>query len=185
MILIILFYLLFPALVIFLCQKYKFLEKIGAVIICYLIGMTVGNVNILPPDILPVQETITEVSIGLALPLLLFSLDIRQWIKMARSAMISMILATVSVILISGILYWVLMDKIHESWKVAGMAIGVYTGGTPNIAAIKTALAIDPNIFIQFHTYDTIISAIYLIFIMTVGQNLFSRFLSPATSGHS
>ncbi|MCP3941866.1 MAG: DUF819 family protein [Desulfobacteraceae bacterium] len=173
----ILFYLLLPAFIIFLCQQYPVFDKIGAVIICYLIGMTIGNINILPQDILPIQETITQISIGLALPLLLFSLDIRQWITMAGSAMISMVLATISVTLISGSVYWILMDQIHESWKVAGMAIGAYTGGTPNIAAIKTALAIDPNIFIQFHTYDILISAIYLIFVMTVGQKIFSRFL--------
>ncbi len=176
----IVFYILFPVLVLYLCQKYSFFDKIGAVIICYLVGMTVGNINILPETILPVQEMITEVSVGLALPLLLFSLDIRQWVKMARSAMVAMVLATIAVIVVSGSVYWLLMDKIHASWKVAGMSIGVYTGGTPNLAAIKTALTVDPNVFIQFHTYDTVISAIYLIFVMSVGQKLFSKIL-PVT----
>ena len=42
------FYILFPVLAIWLCFRYEFFNKIGAVFICYLVGITVGNIGIIP-----------------------------------------------------------------------------------------------------------------------------------------
>jgi len=56
--LLILFYILFPILVLYLCYKFSFFNKLGAVIICYIVGIALGNLEILPPDILKYQEII-------------------------------------------------------------------------------------------------------------------------------
>lgn len=45
-VLLVLFFVLFPTLVIFLCNKYSFLDKIGAVVVCYIAGALVGNIGI-------------------------------------------------------------------------------------------------------------------------------------------
>jgi len=37
------FFLLFPALAIYLCYRYPAVNKIGTVILCYLAGITIGN----------------------------------------------------------------------------------------------------------------------------------------------
>lgn len=70
------FYLLFPALVIYLCYRFPLINKIGAVIICYLVGMLVGNYFTFSPAMGEVQNTLTSAAVALALPLLLFSMDV-------------------------------------------------------------------------------------------------------------
>ena len=55
--------------------------------------------------------------------------------------------------------------------------MGLYTGGTPNLAAIRTALHVDSDIYITMHTYDTVISLIYILFLCSVGQRFFNLFL--------
>jgi uncharacterized membrane protein len=57
------------------------------------------------------------------------------------------------------------------------MLIGVYTGGTPNLAAIGRALNVSPDIFILTHTYDLIIGSVALLFLMTIAQRVFNIFL--------
>ena len=57
------------------------------------------------------------------------------------------------------------------------MLIGVYTGGTPNLASLKMMLDVDAEIYILTHTYDLVIGVFYLAFLMTVGKTLFKRFL--------
>jgi len=57
------------------------------------------------------------------------------------------------------------------------MLVGVYTGGTPNLAAIGTALDVSPNIFLLTHTYDLIIGSVALVFLMTIAQRVFHIFL--------
>jgi len=64
------------------------------------------------------------------------------------------------------------------------MLIGIYSGGTPNLASIKAALHVDPDIFIMTHTADIIIGAVCLLFLITVAQKFFLLFL-PAFKNHA
>jgi uncharacterized membrane protein len=171
------FYVVFPIIIIYLCTTYPILDKIGMIIICYAVGLILGNINILPPDILSSQQTLCEVCVALSLPLLLFSLDLRQWVHLAGKTILSMALATLSIIIVSCLGFLFINDLIEESWKLVGMAVAVYTGGTPNLAAIKTALDVDPTIFITFHTYDIVITLVCIIFFITIAQRVCNRFL--------
>jgi uncharacterized membrane protein len=76
-------------------------------------------------------------------------------------------------------------DGIEESWKVAGMLVGIYTGGTPNMAAMKTALNVSQELYILTHTYELTLGAIYLVFILSVGQRVFLWILPPYKSPDS
>ena len=171
------FFLLFPALAIYLCYRFPAVNKLGTVILCYLVGITIGNLGILPQGFDTVQKNLAEVSVVLAIPLLLYSMDIRKWSRLAGRTILSFFLATVSIIIIALAGFFIIKGGRPDAWKLAGMAIGLYTGGTPNLAAIKSALDVDATTFIIFHTYDTVISLIYIIFCVTVAQRLFLLFL--------
>lgn len=208
------FYLLAPAVLIYLTKISKLLNKLGAVVLAYLLGLIVGNIGILPvtsqgfktilgtrahvpkaefleylnaskvavSDIIAnqvagVQDILFTIIIPIAIPLLLFSLDIRKWLKLAKVAVLSMVLAIFSLLVVIFTGYYFFGSSIDESQKVAGMLVGVYTGGTPNLAAIGTALKVSPNIFILTHTYDLIVGAVALLFLMTIAQRVFHTFL--------
>ncbi len=169
------FYLLFPAVIIYSCIRWPLADKIGMVILCYATGLILGNIHILPPNSEAVQNAICEATVALSLPLLLFSLDLRQWVHLAGKTILSMALAIVSIILVSASGYlWI---SGVDNWKLVGMAVGVYTGGTPNLAAIKTALDVDPELFLTFHTYDIFVSLFCIIFFITIAQPLCRLFL--------
>ena len=95
------FFLLFPALAIYLCYRFPAVNKLGTVILCYLVGITIGNLGILPQGFDTVQKNLAEVSVVLAIPLLLYSMDIRKWSRLAGRTILSFFLATVSIIIIA------------------------------------------------------------------------------------
>ncbi len=171
------FYILFPIIIIYLCTTYPIFDKIGMIIICYGVGLVLGNINLLPQGILSSQETLCEISVAISLPLLLFSLDLRQWVHLAGKTILSMVFATISIIIASCLGFLFINGLAKESWKLVGMAVGVYTGGTPNLASIKTALQVDPNLFITFHTYDIVVTLFCVIFFITIAQSVCNRFL--------
>ncbi len=175
--LVIALYLVFPALVIWLCYRFPSVNKVGPVVLCYVAGIALGNVDVLPEGADGVQETMSEVSVALALPLLLFSMDVRRWLRLARTALLSMLLAVISVSVVTLLGFFMVRHMVSDAWKVAGMLAGLYTGGTPNLAALKAALNVEPTQFIVVHTYDTVVSIIYIIFCVTVAQRVFSTFL--------
>jgi len=123
------------------------------------------------------QDLLTTLSIAIALPLLLFSLDVKKWFKVAGKTFISLFLGLISVIIPILIGFFLFKGQIHESWKVAGMMTGVYSGGTPNLAAIQKALDVDTLTYILTHTYDLMIGVLFLFFVMTIGQGVLLRFL--------
>ena len=89
-----------------------------------------------------------------------------------------MILALISVLVIVTAGFFIWKNVIPETWKVAGMFEGIYTGGTPNFVALKMALEVDPNLFVIVSTYDMIVGAFLVLFFITVAPRIF-RFILP------
>lgn len=211
----VLFYVLMPIIILHLCHSFPFVNKLGSVIIAYLIGLLLGNIGVLPsmgaylndfmlmnPDasaaqleellasglitendvvafkIYKLRDLLMSITILLAIPLVLFSANAKQWSKMAGKTLISLLTGFFAVIFIVVAGYFIFEGKgMPDLWKVSGLLIGVYTGGTPNLASLKMMLDVDANTYILTHTYDLIIGVVYLAFLMTIGQKMFHRFL--------
>lgn len=176
-------YLLIPALIVFACQKFSILDKAGVVVLSFGLGIAIAagldlSLFFETDTITAVQKDVSEISIAIALPLLLFSINVKNALNMAGDTLKGMGLALLSVMVISIIGAIIFNDQVADVWQVAGMSVGAYTGGGPNMAAIKSAIDGKESIFITMVTYDILFSAMYLIFVMTVGQKLFGLFLN-------
>jgi uncharacterized membrane protein len=183
----VLFYLIVPILLIFIAQRISILDKVGVVVLTFLVGiliaMTLDVSTFFTVETLSsVQKNISEISIAIALPLLLFSINVKGALNMAGDTLKGMGLALLSVMIISVIGALIFSDQVNKVWQVAGMSVGAYTGGGPNMGAIKAAIDGDDSIFLTMVTYDLIFSAMYLIFVMTVAQKIFGFVLRPYQS---
>ncbi len=179
-ILLVIFYLFSPLLILHFCHKYRFVNKIGAVVIAYAVGFVLGNIGILPriAGVEKIQDMLTTLTIPLAIPLLLFSMNIRQWFKVAGKTMLSMLLALIGVVttVVSG--YFIFKDYgINELHNISAMLVGLYTGGAPNAASIKVAVGAEATSYMLVATYDLVIGAVHLLFVMTIAQRFFLLFL--------
>ena len=178
------FYLLVPALVVKLCRKVSFFGKVGAILTLYLLGVLVGNLFIFRIDglgeiLFPMQNAMVSVAIPLAIPMILFACDFRHW--PAGKAMVALVIGLVSVFAVSALGYWIFKGNLGEQGKaIAGMAVGVYTGGTPNLASIKMMLGADEQTYVMLNTFDMLASFIYLIFLLAVGIRLIREWLPAA-----
>jgi uncharacterized membrane protein len=181
-ILLLFFYIFTPSLILHTCHRYRWVNKLGAVVIAYIIGLILGNIGVLPrlESSAAIQEILTTITIPIALPLLLFSIDIKKWLNVAGKTMLSMLFALTGVIMMVALGYFLFRDgTITDLWKISGLLVGVYTGGTPNLASIKLALDVDESIYVVTHTYDLVISVFYLLFMLSAGQRFFLKFLPP------
>lgn len=138
---------------------------------------TVSEGDVWVNQVAGVQDT-TQAVILLAFPLLLFSIDLKKWLKYARKGFISVVLALISGIVMVTAGFFIWKDSIPESWKLAGMFEGIYTGGTPNFVALKMALDVDPELFVVVNTYDMIVGAFLVLFFITIGPRIF-RYILP------
>lgn len=177
----VLFYLACPAFVLWLCSKNKFLDSLGAIVVCYVIGLIIGNIGVFPKDIFGVQETLNMLVIPLALPLIFFSMNLRSWGKkqagMTAKAFSGALLA---IIIASFFAYAIFHPYLgEEAWKMSGMLVGCYSGGTPNLAAIGTALQMSSTNYIAVNTADVFVGAVLLIMLLSIIPRIFRKILPP------
>jgi len=214
MILLILFYLLFPLFIVWLCQKWSFFEKLGMIVLAYGFGLFIGTAGFLPKGsdgfryalmgetvlktevleklisegkatqndrivnkIAGIQNNIVTLAILLAFPLIIFSLDLKRWLKYAKKGFISVALALVSGIVMVTAGFFIWKDTFPDTWKLAGMFEGIYTGGTPNFAALKLILNVDADRFVVLNTYDMIVGAVLVLFFVTIAPGIFRAIL--------
>lgn len=174
------FYMVVPAGILALTRRSSTAAKIGAIVIAYALGLLIGNIGVLPARIGVVQDLITSITVPIALPLLFFSFDLRRWRGLARVGARSLLAALLAVAIGSIVTYLMYGAALGpEKWKVAGMLVGVYTGGTPNLAAIGNALAVDPVMYVAVHGSDVVASAIVLFFLVGAAPRLYRRILPP------
>ena len=177
----VLFYLTVPAGVIWLCRRNRAAAKAGAILILYFIGLIAGNLLIYPFQgaaemIYPIQDALTSATIPLALPLILFACNFRGW--PVRKALTSLIIGLISVLAVASAGYFIFGRHLGtEAPAIAGMTVGVYTGGTPNLAAVKMMLGVPESTYLIMNSLDMLVSFVYLVFLMAIGINAARRIL--------
>lgn len=175
-----LFYFTFPCLIIYLCRKSSIMNKIGEILLLYIVGILLSNLVVFPlglgDSLKGIQDALTSVTILLAFPMILFGCDFKNW--KLKKAIIALCIGLVSVVVVDVIGFYIFNDNQTGFEKIAGLLVGVYTGGTPNLASLKIALDVNAETYIFVHTFDMIISFFYLVFLMSVGIKVFRFFLS-------
>lgn len=173
-----LFFLSFPALILWACGKYPWLDKVGGIVICYAIGILIGNIGILPAGIFSVQDILITIVIPLALPLIFFSMDLHGFRKQTGVVIKALAGAMLSVVLATGISFLIFRNEAgEEGWKVAGMLVGVYTGGTPNMAAVGNALDMSADRYAAVHGSDVLVSGILFFLIISIIPRVLRKWL--------
>src|SRR5664279_3656649 len=99
-IILILFYFLAPALILYACHKSNAINKIGSIIIAYALGLIIGNLRILPSYTSEVNDIVNTATIPLAIPLLLFGTNFKSWLHLAGKTLVSLLLGIVSVVIV-------------------------------------------------------------------------------------
>lgn len=176
-ILLILFYLTIPALILYICKKSSLAKKLGSIVIAYAVGIVLGLSGLLPENSFEIQDMVSSLSIPLAIPLLLFPSKIKEWSNLAGSSFKSLIIGLISVVIVVFIGFFLFRTEMDDFWKVGALLIGVYTGGTPNLASIKEMLNVSNEVYLVIHSYDMVFSTLYFLFLITIGQKFFLLFL--------
>ena len=176
-ILLIIFYLVAPAGVLFICRKNKVFNKIGPVLTLYLLGVLVANVGIFPTEetayqkIFGFMESCSGALIPLALPMILFGCNFKKF-SLGKSVGAFVIGAfSVAAFVFAGYLFF--RNNLGEEGPQMGAALtGQYLGGAANLAAIKQMLGLSADNFVILSTCNLIVSFFYLMFLMGGGVKI-------------
>lgn len=160
-----------------LTYHFKTQNWLSPVLLCYALGIILANIPNLHFDY-EISKIASEATILLAIPLLLFATDLKGWFQYAKSTILSFGLCIFSGILMSILMGIIFKNEVAESWKVAGMMTGFFTGGAPNMNAIGMGLQAEESLIVYLNAADIICGGLLLIFLTSVAHSVIGCFLS-------
>lgn len=123
----------------FWLQKFKGFKTLGPTLIVIILGIILVNLKIVP-GYCDVYGAISIYCIPISMSLYLLNVDLKKILQMSKQPLLSIASAVFSVSLVAVLFGVLLGGKINEGWKVAGIFVGTYTGGSSNLTAIATGL---------------------------------------------
>lgn len=173
----IVYFLLFPALARWGAQRSRLLNLLGPVVLCYAGGILLSLSGLFSPQ--KMAQSVSEVAVPLAIPLLLMGRNLWQEIRQTGQSLKSFAVACFSVCLMASISGLLFQASLPESWKLAGMVAGVYTGSTPNLVSVGQSLAVSKDSFLLVQGADVVTGGLFLMVLFSLLKPFASRFLPP------
>jgi uncharacterized membrane protein len=167
--------ILIPLGILYLSRKNKFIGIVSPILLSYIAGITIGNLGFGLNENISMQ--ISEIAVPVAIPFILYSVDIKKWLRMTRTTTKSFTLVIISAI-ISGVAAALLLGgTVPEAAKISGMLAGCYTGGTPNLVAVGLATKINNDTLVLVNGADIVVGGLYFLFIIGVAPALTKKIL--------
>lgn len=137
-------------------QKFKITSLLGPSLLVIIFGIIASNAKIVP-SMTELYGILAVYCIPISMSLFLMNIDFSQLKDMTKEPVISLISAIFSVGVIAFLFGLFFAEKIPEGWKVAGMFVGTYTGGSSNLTAIAIALEASNETIVSANAADYVI----------------------------
>ena len=159
---------------IYLENHYEWASKISGPIIGLLAAATLSNIGIIPIES-PVYDQVWDIVVPLAIPMLLFTCNLKQiWKESGRLLMIFLI-STVGTVLGALVGYAFLGKMIPVLNHIAGMMVGSYIGGGVNFVAVATAFDIPKELISAATVADNLLMVFYFLILLMIPSMAFFK----------
>jgi uncharacterized membrane protein len=155
------------AISIWLEQKYKWAATLTGCMIALLGAMALSNAGVVPLEA-PAYDIVWEYVVPLAVPLLLFDADVRRIWRESGRTFVSFHFAVAGTILGTFIATLLFYPYIPEMRGVLAMLCGSYIGGSMNLAAMKDAFSVSPEMTGATIVADNFLMALYFFVLMVI-----------------
>ena len=162
-----------------LARRWRWIDKVSPMAVLYVIGLLVANLTPWLHDdrLLNFNNLVGSICIPLAIPLMLISCSLTHWsTSTALKAFLSGLTAVLIVSMAGFFLFKGHSDP-QQFAQVCAVAIGIYTGGIPNMGAIAQGVGMDQETYLYVTSYDLIITGLYLVFVICFGKATFRKLL--------
>ncbi|MCI9602865.1 MAG: DUF819 family protein [Ruminococcus sp.] len=120
-------------------QKFKLFKYVGPALTVIILGMILVNLHIVP-GAQDVYGVVITYCVPMSISIYLLNVNLKELAKLSGKALVALLSAVFSVCLMATLFGAVFGGKMFEGWKIAGMFVGTYTGGSGNLTAIAVGL---------------------------------------------
>jgi len=160
-------------------KDFKFTKILGTIGMSYLLGLIVAAliylVNLAGVNLVlskDIGEITSFSAIGIGIPLMLFSSNLKEARKLSKMVLLSFTILIFSVMVVTAITFYAFGRTIPDGAVLSAGAIGLYTGGTPNLNAIMNIFGLDSQTIALANLSDIITGAVFYVFLLTLAKPL-------------
>jgi uncharacterized membrane protein len=168
-------------------REKKLIKLIGPIGFAYLAGLFVSiliyvlqTIGLTVAIDTSIGESLSFVAIAIAIPLLLFSANLGEARKLSKMVLLSFGSLVLAVTLASAIGFYTFGRTVEHGAEISGMAVGLYTGGTPNYNAIANIFGLDATTRGIANLADIITGGLFYVFLLVWSKPLLSKILKPS-----
>lgn len=145
-------------------QRYKVFKSLGPVLTVVVVGIILSNTHVVPVSH-EFYDSLSKYCVTASISIMLLSMNMTELKKLDKEPVIALVSAILSVCVVAIGLGIFFAPKIVEGWKCAGMFVGTYTGGTPNLTAIATGLDCSRETLAAANAADYVVSTPLMVFL--------------------
>ncbi len=174
-----------PALVMFMSRKWRWIERVSPMAVLYIIGLLTANLTpwLSTPGLTTVNDWAGKVCIPLSIPLMLITCNLSGWSTGKALKAFGSGMAAILITVVAGYFLFRGHDEARHFAQVCAVAVGIYTGGIPNMGSIAHGVGMDSETYLYITSYDLIVTGIYLIFVICFGKPVFRKLLPQKRDG--
>ena len=165
----------------------KFVKLAGPIGVAYLAGIIIALIRYALSFAgvqIPINATIGEVgshvAIAIAIPLLLFCTDLKATRKLSKPIIKGFAIEVCTVVVVVVCAFFAFREVMAYTAENAGMAIGIYTGGTPNLNSIGAILGLDAQTISIANVSEMIIGGLFYVFLLFASKPLLNKILGSS-----
>ena len=159
------FLMLAAAAAIVIEQNARWAAKVPGAVIALLIALAASNLGLVPLDA-PVYDAVWSYVVPLAIPLLLFQLDLHAVFRESRRLLFLFLLSSAGTMIGAVTGFLMLRHHIPELDKIAGIISASYTGGGVNFAAMSAKLQPSDSMKAATIVADNLMMACYFLILI-------------------
>lgn len=170
-----------PLVLVLLARRRTIIQKISPMVILYVVGLLVGNTNVLGADAQSVCANVSNVVVLLTIPLMLLGCDYKT--LSARMAVKAFFIGLFSVLAVTVAGFFIFRGQAAAAGvapsdfaRVSAVMTGIYLGGIPNMAPVSKAVNLPEHLFMLVSGYDLIVTGLYLVIIVFFGNFIVRNF---------
>ena len=159
---------------IYLEQRFSWASKISGAIIALIGAIILSNTRIIPTES-PVYDSVWGIIVPLAIPLLLFHVNLKKIWKESGRLLIIFLLSSIGTVAGTIVSFFLLKDHIPFIDKIGAMMSASYIGGGVNFAAMSAKFETPGEMVSAAVVADNLMMAIYFVFLMIIPTIAFFR----------
>ncbi len=155
-------------------QRYQWAAKLSGAVIALIIGLAATNLGLVPQDS-AVYDAVWGYVVPLAIPLLLFQINIHAIFKESGRLLGIFLISSIGTVIGVVIAFFAMKGLIPELDKVSAMIGATYTGGGVNFAAMVAKYEPSKNIVASTTVADNLVMSVYIIVLIAISSLQFFR----------